>query len=410
MDKIRVFEAFSGVGSQRMALRNIGIKYEVVATSEIDEYAILSYNEIHTAHKEVAGVSDEYMQSYLERLNIPLNSNGKRKVLKGNKLKDFYEAVIKSNNIGDISKVNTKDIPDHDLFTYSFPCQDISVAGKGKGLDKGSGTRSGLLWECEKVIKVKKPKYLLLENVKNLVSKKHKHNFDLWLEWLETQGYTNYWKVINSKEQGVPQNRERVFVVSILGAESYEFPEDQLLTKVLEDILEEEDSIEEKYYLRDEIQDRFVYKPSKTDISILGTSAPFKTIGQRDIVYGTDGIMGSLMATDYKQPKQILRLNIGTNLSQIDDGIAFKGNKDRRGRVMKQGIGELLTKSNVLVNKDEDLRIRKLTPLEYWRLMGFSDEDFNKAQKKMSDTQLYKQAGNSIVVPVLEGIFRQMFI
>lgn len=168
---LRVFEAFAGIGTQRMALRNLGIPHEVVAISEIDKFAIKSYEAIHG----------------------PVN------------------------NLDDISKINPDTIPDHDLFTYSFPCQDISVAGKQAGLDINSGTRSGLLWECQKVIATKKPKYLLMENVKNLVGKKHKPNFDKWLDWLDSQGYTNYWQVLNAKDYGIPQNRERVFCVSILG-------------------------------------------------------------------------------------------------------------------------------------------------------------------------------------------------
>ena len=111
-----------------------------------------------------------------------------------------------------------------------------------------SGTRSGLLWECQKVIDAKKPKYLLMENVKNLVGKKHKHNFDKWLEWLESQGYTNYWQVLNAKDYGIPQNRERVFVVSILGEHKpYKFPEKQELKLRLKDVLEDE--VDEKFYL-----------------------------------------------------------------------------------------------------------------------------------------------------------------
>lgn len=196
---IRVFEAFAGIGSQRMALRNLDINHEVVATSDVDEFTVKSYAAIHDNDKTVSQVTDEEMQDYLEKRNIPLNKKGVRKTLKGEKLKEFYEACIQSNNLGDISKVETQDIPDHDLFTYSFPCQDISVAGKGLGLDEGSDTRSGLLWECQKVIAGKKPKYLLLENVRNLVGKKHKHNFDKWLEWLEGQGYTNYWQVLNGR-------------------------------------------------------------------------------------------------------------------------------------------------------------------------------------------------------------------
>ena len=213
MKGIKVFEAFSGIGTQRMALRNLGIEHEVVAIAEIDKYALKSYEAIHG--------------------DCP--------------------------NLGDISKIEPNTIPDHDLFTYSFPCQDISAAGKQKGLDMDSGTRSGLLWECQKVIATKKPKYLLMENVKNLVSKKHKHNFDKWLEWLESQGYTNYWQILNAKDYGIPQNRERVFVVSILGEhEPYIFPEKQELTIRLKDVLDDE--VDEKYYLSEERVEQMTWK------------------------------------------------------------------------------------------------------------------------------------------------------
>ena len=232
---LRVFEAFSGYGSQSIALRNLGIEHEVVAISEIDKYAIKAYEAIH-----------------------------------GPTL-----------NLGDISKIDVNDIPQHDLFTYSFPCQDLSVAGKQKGL--GEGTRSGLLYECEKVIEHCRPKYLLLENVKNLVGKKFKADFDKWLEYLEGLGYTNYWKVLNAKNYGVPQNRERVFVVSILGEhEPFEWPTPIPLDKCIADILEEQ--VDEKYYLSEEIQKRF--KITNQNKKVLGTTKPdFRTIGQRDLVY-----------------------------------------------------------------------------------------------------------------------------
>ena len=149
IEKLRVFEAFAGYGSQSIALRNIGVPYEVVAISEIDKYAIKAYEAIHGS----------------------------------------------TYNMGDISKINVEDIPKHDLFTYSFPCQDISVAGKQAGITEG--TRSGLLYECQKIIEHCKPKYLLLENVKKLVGKKFKADFDKWLDYLEGLGYTNYWKVLN---------------------------------------------------------------------------------------------------------------------------------------------------------------------------------------------------------------------
>ena len=147
---LRVFEVFAGYGSQSIALRNLGIEYEVVAISEIDKYAIKAYEAIH-----------------------------------GPTL-----------NLGDISKIKVEDIPEHDLFTYSYPCQSISVAGKQEGMIKGK-TRSGLLYECERIIEHCRPKYLLLENVKNLVGKMFKPRFDKWLDYLESLGYTNYWKVLN---------------------------------------------------------------------------------------------------------------------------------------------------------------------------------------------------------------------
>lgn len=210
---LRVFEAFAGIGTQRMALKRLGIEHEVVAIAEIDKYALKSYEAIHG--------------------DCP--------------------------NLGDISRIDTNDIPDHDLFTYSFPCQDISVAGNQAGLDIGSGTKSGLLWECQKVISVKRPKYLLMENVKNLVGKKHKHNFDKWLEWLEEQGYTNYWQVLNAKDYGIPQNRERVFCVSILGEhEHYVFSEKQELQLRLKDMLEED--VDEKYFMTDERLQQLTWK------------------------------------------------------------------------------------------------------------------------------------------------------
>ena len=150
MNKLRVFEAFAGYGSQSIALRNLGVDYEVVAISEIDKYAIQAYYTLHNK-------------------DIP--------------------------NLGDICKIKVEDIPEHEMITYSYPCQDLSVAGKQAGLSKG--TRSGLLYECEKIIEHCRPKYLLLENVKNLVGKKFKPQFDEWLDYLESLGYTNYWKVLN---------------------------------------------------------------------------------------------------------------------------------------------------------------------------------------------------------------------
>ncbi len=217
---LRVFEAFSGIGTQRMALRNLGIEHEVVCIAEIDKFAIRSYEAIHG-----------------ETLNL-----------------------------GDVSKINPNDVPDHDLFTYSFPCQDISVAGKGKGFKPESGTRSSLLWECEKIIEAKKPKYLLMENVKALIFKKFKPGFKKWLRLLEELGYTNYWQVLNAKDYGIPQNRERVFCVSILGThEPYVFPKPIPLDKRLKDVLEDE--VDERFYISQEKTEKLISQIKDKDIS-----------------------------------------------------------------------------------------------------------------------------------------------
>lgn len=322
MEKLRVLEAFSGVGSQRMALRNLGIPYEVVAISEIDKYALKSYEAIHG--------------------DCP--------------------------NLGDISQLNVDDIPDHDLFTYSFPCTDISLAGKQASLEEGSGTRSSLLWECKKIIKNKKPKYLLMENVKNLVGKKHKEHFDKWLEWLGSQGYKNYWKVLNAKGFGIPQNRERVFCISILGEhKQYEFPQPIELKLKLKDILEK--NVDEKYYL----SEKMIMSFSKHKERHLekGTGFIWKPKSENDIA-------------------NCLRANAA--ICPTDNTLLVKD-------INKQPSKEVC-------------RIRRLTPIECWRLMGFSDEDFYKAKHSgVSDTQLYKQAGNSIVCKgILEGIFRNLLL
>lgn len=179
--QLKVFTAFSGYDSQCMALDRLGIGYELVGWSEIDKYAIQAHNAVYPQYRD--------------------------------------------RNFGDICHIDWDKVPDFDLFTYSFPCTDISTAGKQAGLEKGSGTRSSLLWECEKAIENKMPKYLLMENVKALVSKKFINHFNEWVSYLQSIGYSNFWKLINAKDYGVPQNRERVFMISILGVnEYYEFP------------------------------------------------------------------------------------------------------------------------------------------------------------------------------------------
>ena len=201
---LRVFTAFSGYDSQCMALDRIGIDYELVGWSEIDKYAIAAHNAVYPQY---AG-----------------------------------------RNYGDISRIDWAQIPGFDLFTYSSPCQDFSTAGLQRGGEKGSGTRSSLLWECERAIAAKRPKYLLFENVAALVSQKFIRLFNEWQLLLERMGYTNFTQVLNAKDYGVPQNRERVFMVSVLDCEqAYYFPKPVPLTKRIKDVLE--DNVPEEYNL-----------------------------------------------------------------------------------------------------------------------------------------------------------------
>lgn len=209
-ERLRVFEAFSGYGSQSMALRNIGVDYNVVGISEIDRYAIMAYNAVHGETK----------------------------------------------NFGDITDIDWKEVPDFDFFTYSFPCTDISNAGAQLGFDEGSGTRSSLLWECKKAIDAKKPKFLMMENVKAIASDKFLPGLLKWQEYLTMQGYTNFSAILNAKDYGIPQNRERCFCVSIYGDAWYNFPDEIPLQKKLIDFLEE--TVDEKYYLDQKRVDDFI--------------------------------------------------------------------------------------------------------------------------------------------------------
>lgn len=239
---LRLIELFAGIGSQTQALTNIGVAHRVVAISEIDKYAIQSYEAMHGT----------------------------------------------ANNLGDIRKI--EELPDADLWTYSFPCQDISVAGKGAGIKEG--TRSGLLFEVERLLRVASekgtlPKYLLLENVKNLVSKKFKADFDKWLDFLAELGYTNYWKVLNAKDYGIPQNRERVFCVSIRGKhEPFVFPKPKKLTIRLRDMIDE--TVDERFYLKE-----------STIRSILHST--FNS--RRDSIRPGDGLANTLLARDWRGPQ-----------------------------------------------------------------------------------------------------------
>ena len=217
---IRLIELFAGVGSQAMALKRLGANFEHYRVVEFEKYAIKSYNAIH-------GTDFEPM--------------------------DITKIIGSDLGISDTDKYCY-------IMTYSFPCQDLSVAGKQKGMTKGSGTRSGLLWEVERLLNEVEnlPQVLLMENVPQVHGKKNMEDFQRWIDFLESKGYSNYWQDLNAKNYGVAQNRNRCFMVSILGDYSFKFPEPIELKKVMKDYLEDE--VEEKYYINNEKAQKLIQK------------------------------------------------------------------------------------------------------------------------------------------------------
>ena len=591
---IRLIELFGGIGSQAKALENLNANFEHYRLIEFDKYPVASYNAIHGTNFEPKDIT----KIKAEDLGIVET--------------DKYEYIM----------------------TYSFPCQDLSLAGKQRGMAKGSGTRSGLLWEVERLLNESKelPQILLMENVPDVIGKKNISDFQQWQLFLEKLGYKNYVEILNAKDYGIPQNRRRCFMISLLGDYSYTFPDKQVLHLRLKDMLEPQ--VDEKYFLSDKMisyisainqkwagsnNGAFINKDIASTLTTgegsrrcdasnyvsddlpdnynlqnterIIISGKTKSGGGKSLILDERGISNCLLATDYKQPKQILireATKKGYTEAQDGDGVYINRPHQKRGVVQKGMIQTINTsldigvvveevtlkkqlcnelvksgllkeydvvnhsytngltgknpnsrqkledyiettdnsspclttrpdtigvvvnaeikpklvggigdkKSNggsqyyqqdriydsesiamahpanlpgcsykylvkdklgneILLHKDtkqlretiqnceleqgkalnldlynrasyeesqtitephhnsqrlfDGLRIRKLTPKECYRLMGFSDEDFEKSESvPTSNTQLYKQAGNSIVVNVLEAIFKQL--
>lgn len=487
--KIRVFEAFAGYGSQSIALELLAqafpdFQFDTVGISEIDKNAIKAYRTFHGKA-------------------IP--------------------------NHGDITKIDWTQTADFDLLTYSFPCQDISSAGKQRGFTEGSGTRSSSLWACADAIETKHPRFLLMENVKALATqKKFSDDFRRWREWLIKHGYTNYYAVLNAKDYGVPQNRERVFMVSFLGEHTpYYFLAPFELTHRLKHVLEDE--VDEKYWLQQE-QIRALIKHNerkqsegcgfKTNFQTgEGISGAIKTKeGSREYdtyikvpTYGNSRL-NAMIADGKIDPEQTLWIDCynqrvdpdiaGTILARVNAtghylvsdprGCAMRGRPDASGRNSQQiELGSDVANALTSVQKDSmvaearviqvgnligdsayknphrgrvysvegiapclncneggqrevkiiqrghgyakggvfdicpalttskwqdnhfaliEYWIRKLTPRECFRLMDVPEHYIDRLLSAgISNSQLYKLAGNSIVVACLFHIFRKMF-
>ena len=427
---LKVLSLFSGIGAFEKALERQGIEYQLVNYCEIDKYASKSYSLIHNESEQL--------------------------------------------NLGDITKINIESLNDNiDLVTFGFPCQDISLAGKQSGFEQdGKPTRSGLFFEALRVIEGTKPKVAICENVKNLTSKRFSKEFSIVLQSLEEVGYNNYWQVLNAKDYGIPQNRDRVFIVSIrkdIDNGSFEFPKPFELELRLKDMLENQ--VDEKYYLKDikdffiknsfdmeqkgngfrfdphvkqnanisktittragaRMDDNFILDNIDTDkerfkfdstneelksVRLGGVFDTEKSKHQAGSVWDKEGLSPTLdtMQGGWRQPCILVKENnkAGYKVAYEGNGINISSRmKYQRGNVQKQSCQTITTSGgNDRGVVTTDYRIRKLTPRECFRLMGFDDSDFDKVEGNLSNTQLYKQAGNSIVVNVLEEIYKHLF-
>lgn len=377
---IRLIELFAGIGAQAKALERLGVEFEHYKVCEFDPYAVASYNAIHGTNFEPSDIT----------------------TWKGEDLR-----------IVDVDRFTY-------LLTYSYPCQSLSLAGRQEGMVEGSGTKSSLLWEVKRLLNetAELPQILVMENVPQVLNAKNKIEFNKWLNFLETKGYTSKYQILNAKDYEVPQNRERCFMVSWLGNDYYyEFPAPKPLKKVFKDVLQPQNEIADKYYL------------SEKGLNYLFSRMSLK---QKDDISEKD-----------MQYDSIIRLPHGWNKGEwerkdvcptIDTGIgkwhiligrsdiilfdkynAKQIDSDIRGTITSScshnGSGTFCVKS-------KNSPVRNLTQKECWRLMDFDDADYEKARKALNEkfykgkdksgSQLYKQAGNSIVANCLMAIFQKM--
>lgn len=374
MKKIRLIELFAGYGSQALALKRLGLDFEHYRVVEFDKYAVRSYNAIHNTNFE------------------PL---------------DIRDIHGKDLAITETDKYNY-------LMTYSFPCTDLSLAGKQAGMTRGSGTRSGLLWEVERILKelsegaqeLSLPQFLLMENVSQVHNEQNIKDFGEWISFLDSLGYISKWQDLNAKDYGIPQNRERCFMVSYLDRSiKYAFPKPVKLEKTAKDFLE--DKVSEKYYIKteraEELINKLIIDTNNKDViklrantdeglrtfenNLIGTLRTIDSCGDKRVVE----IKKNLMSLTTNNPQ----INIIANCITAHPNTIKTHEKEGNGVIEKDGY---------------IYRIRKLTPLECFRLMDISDSDAKKMLAVNSETQCYKQAGNSIVVAVMVAIFNNLFL
>ncbi len=368
---LRVFEAFSGIGAQASALKRLGINYKIVGISDWFIDAIECYAAIHCADKEIDIPQDiKEIDEYLSQFTFSADSVKAYDIkrLSEDRRRNLYRANKLANNYGSITEITGEKMPKTDLLVYSFPCQDLSTGGLGKGMGKGSGTRSGLLWEIERILKELKeldslPEYLLLENVKTIKASTNIKDLNQWLTFLESIGYKNdECMILNSLDFGVPQDRERAFIISHLGKKLD--LADKINSKKKERIFNINDFILTNY--------------DDPTIRMEANIAQLNKTPSREQMWKINGIDPITNTTTVRT----ITCNMDrTHTAALFKYKSFKGNSYRR-----------------------------LTLREAFLLMGFTVDEYIRAKSlDLSYRKLNKLIGNSIVVNVLEAIFGAMF-
>lgn len=504
---IRLIELFAGYGSQALALKYLGVEFEHWKTCEWAIKSIQAYKDIHFTNdtKEISMSKDEmidylYSKGISSNYNEPITKNQISR-LNEKQLKTIIENIEITHNLVNIQQVKGQDLEIIEkeqyeyILTYSFPCQDLSLAGKGKGMADTS-TRSGMLWEVERILNELKelnqlPQVLLMENVPQVHGSDNVEHFNKWQFALERLGYKSYFQDLIATDYGIPQTRNRCFMISILGDYSYSFPKPIPLKLKLKDLLEE--NVDEKYYLSDKMIEFFTKNEEKQKenrngfrFNVSDGNVIAKTITTRagtrmddNFIYNKslketleknkieqdisfvdsynkkirdDGLSSTITTRINDSNNTFIAIKNATKKGYLEatdgDELDISSRmKHHRGTVQKDKIQTLTTSGgndrgvcigtyqysksdNFMKGKDRlqlgkevsdtlqttpkegicynNLRIRKLTPLECFRLMGVKDEDYYKVAKNQSNSSLYHLAGDSIVVDVLMSIFKVM--
>lgn len=487
---IRLIELFGGYGSQHFALKYLNANVEHWKLVEWAVNSIQAYKDAHCYNDNTnysESLNKQELIDYLYNKGISSNYNEPMtydQIKRKNEdwLRQVYNNIIATKNIVDITKTKASDleIVDTDkyeyIMTYSFPCQDLSLAGLGKGMARDSGTRSGMLWEVERILDECEnlPQILLMENVPEVKGTNNVKYFNEWQHKLESLGYKNYHQNLIATDYGIPQTRNRTFMVSILGEYSYTFPRPIPLKLKLKDMLES--NVEEKYYLSDKFikmitinkdTENYIeweringqlehlsraYKEDKSvctlhtksnEVKILETSGglmiPETTKKGYAIANDGDGVY---INRPHQKRGVVQKGKIQTLKTSPDTGVVVSDNLktqlcntliekgmvkendvikhsytdqimsgDKKFVEMNNIMPTMTTRPDCLgvtTKEQEQLRIRKLTPKECFRLMGVKDEDYERIAKNQSDSSLYHLAGDSIVINVLMAIFKEM--